>query len=334
MIESDSIPTNPSVYTDVQGLSALKRQARDNPQETLRTVAKQFEGMFMQMMLQSMREAGDAFGDGLLDSQQSKFYEDMYDKQLVTNLSEQSHGIGLADMLVRQLQGTLPQAADPDTDKGVFGVPERGAYRALTPGERIPVESTVVERRPPRLVSVQDGAAVEGDPPIFDSPEDFVRGLWPHAQAAAKRLGVEPQVLLSQAALETGWGKHVIHFRDGRTSHNLFNIKADERWSGSSVGKVSLEYRDGVAVREQSRFRAYDSYAESFSDYVDFLQQNPRYRAALSRATNPDAFIKGLQKAGYATDPTYASKVLRILNGGAMNGSLAALEPQERATLF
>ena len=143
--------------------------------------------------------------------------------------------------------------------------------------------------------------------------------------------GSDPKALLAQAALETGWGKAVIRKPDGSSSFNLFNIKADHRWQGGQVGKLTLEYRDGVAVKEQASFRAYDSYAHSFEDYTDFLQRQPRYREALEAGIDSSAFVERLQKAGYATDPEYAGKIKRIVNSELMDDSLAGLKlPGER----
>jgi flagellar protein FlgJ len=153
-----------------------------------------------------------------------------------------------------------------------------------------------------------------------------VRALWPHAQRAAGELGVSPQALVAQAALETGWGRAVIQHNDGRSSHNLFGIKADARWGGEQVHVSSLEYVDGTVVRQRAAFRAYDSYADSFSDYVDFLKSNPRYGNALNHAHDPVAFTQALQRAGYATDPEYAQKIQGILGSAALGEATAGVK--------
>jgi flagellar protein FlgJ len=154
----------------------------------------------------------------------------------------------------------------------------------------------------------------------FDSPESFVRQLWSMAEKAAKKIGVRPEVILSQAALETGWGKHVIAKTDHASSHNLFNIKADARWEGEATSIGTVEYRNGIAVKEQAKFRVYASYQDSFNDYIHFLQTQPRYQEALQNTADPEAFIEGLHKAGYATDPAYADKVKRIMNSDTLAG--------------
>ena len=159
-----------------------------------------------------------------------------------------------------------------------------------------------------------------------DETGDFVQSLLPHARRAGQQLGVAPELLLAQAANETGWGKAIIQRPDGRSSFNLFGIKADERWSGERVSVPTLEYQDGVALRKRDAFRAYDSYAASFSDYVDFLRSNPRYGEALTKTANPAAFAQALQQAGYATDPAYANKLISIMSGPAMQDALAGLK--------
>lgn len=295
------------IYTDFQGLTDLKREARRESSSALREVAEQFEAMFLRMLLKNMREA--SLGDGLFDSDQTRFYQDMFDQQLSIHLAR-GRGLGIADMLERQLGGKgLPPAGRSEADKAV---PASG----LEPGA-LPV------RHEP-LPSASESAPEPS--PTFESREDFVRTLWPHAERVGRELGVKPEVLLAQAALETGWGRHVITAPDGRSSHNLFNIKADGRWNGERMMVSTLEYQDGVAVRQRASFRAYGSYAESFTDYADFLRSNPRYREALRQAGNAEAFVNELQRAGYATDPKYAEKISMILNSDVLNADSAGLK--------
>ncbi|MCW8917933.1 MAG: flagellar assembly peptidoglycan hydrolase FlgJ [Gammaproteobacteria bacterium] len=311
-----------TVYTDFQGLSNLRREAGQNSEQALEETARQFEALFVQMMLKSMREAGQ--GEGLFDSEQSDLYRDMYDKQLSLSLTEKGEGMGLAKMLVQQLRGT--QAAQPAADSaaataGGFAVPARGL-------SGFELKSGIAT---PPVPGETASAAVAT--PTFESPEQFVAQLAPHAQQAAQRLGVDPKALLAQAALETGWGKAVISHPDGASSHNLFNIKADSRWDGQSVAKQTLEYRQGVATREVAQFRSYDSFAASFDDYVNFLQSSPRYADALRQADDPKQFAHSLQEAGYATDPAYASKIGNILDRGALSEAALTLKSPEPRTL-
>jgi flagellar protein FlgJ len=263
------------------------------------------------------------FNGGLLDTEQTKMYQGVYDQQLATDMSERG-GLGLAQVLLQQIG---PKAAPAD------GIGD-GALDAFAPrwwqgvrGE--PLETVrnleLAERISKALGEDADGTdasaanaqdsekAAEQAARSLSSREEFVRALTPHAEAAAKRLGVDPDLLIAQAALETGWGKHMIR-RKGDNSYNLFGIKAGSSWDGERMKVTTTEYVNGVARKEKAPFRAYDSYADSFNDYVDFLQSRSRYAGALRNAEDPAAYIRSLQKAGYATDPKYADKVLNIMN--------------------
>jgi flagellar protein FlgJ len=170
--------------------------------------------------------------------------------------------------------------------------------------------------------------ATNAAPADLSSPEGFVQSVWPHAQQAARELGVDPKVLVAQAALETGWGQSIMQHADGSSSHNLFGIKASSGWQGRQVTVPTLEYSNGIAVRTRASFRSYGSFADSFSDYVDFLKSNPRYSQALAQAGDPQRFASALQNAGYATDPAYARKISAIVNGDTLHGALAPVQGQ------
>ena len=142
--------------------------------------------------------------------------------------------------------------------------------------------------------------------------------MWEHAKTAAEKIGLNPAVMVAQAALETGWGKHIINKSDGNSSNNLFNIKSDKSWEGDKASKVTLEFEQGTPVKKQASFRAYESIKESVNDFVDFLTQNPRYEEALQKTAQPNEFLDSLQKAGYATDPNYASKIKKVLNSSEL----------------
>lgn len=145
----------------------------------------------------------------------------------------------------------------------------------------------------------------------FANPEEFVSAMLPMAEQAARRLGVDPKYLVAQAALETGWGKRMQRGADGSSSYNLFGIKS-HGWKGQSASARTSEFLNGRQVSLTDSFRKYDSFAHSFNDYVDFLQQNPRYQKALQAAGNAEQYVRELQRAGYATDPDYAAKISRI----------------------
>ena len=289
----DSIP-DINVYTDFQGLDQLSAAIKKDgdTKQNLREVADRFEALFTQMMLKSMRKAD--FGDSLFGGRQVNFYQNMYDNQLAMVLSE-GRGLGLADMLVKQLSGGMQGTGKP---------PDAAKADAL---------SEVLPSKP--------------------NPKKFVRTLWPQAVNAAREVGVSPVVLLAQAAHETGWGQSIPLMPDGGSSFNLFGIKADAGWSGPSTTVPTLEYVDGVAKRRTAAFRAYGSYAQSFSDYVQFLKDNPRYAQALNSAADPSAFVDALQKAGYATDPGYASEIEAVLSSAALRSAIADLKLSSKAPL-
>ena len=274
------------IYTDFQGFSDLRLAAREDSEAALKEVASQFEAIFIQMMLKSMREANLA--EGIFDSQQSEMYMGMFDQQIALDLSVKG-AFGIAEMMVRQLQNNQ---AEPAATKSAEAMGTVGAEETID-SSLIPDNSTG-----------QTG---------FDSPQAFIDYMMPRARPAADKLGVSPQLLVAQAALETGWGNKISSNSRGESSHNLFGIKADKRWSGKQVQVSTLEFRDGLMQREQAAFRAYDSFQQSFEDYVDFVQHNSRYEKAMEHAGDSSHYIKGLQQAGYASDPAYAEKVLNIM---------------------
>lgn len=299
---------------DFHGLNQLRAKAVQDQkdQQTLRQVAGQFESLFVTMMLKSMRQAGLA--EGIFDSSQSKMYQDMADQQLASDLSSRG-GLGLQDVILRQLGGDRyinSQTAVPGQSFSIDTVTVRPALGIRVNKEII---EQIREARPtdtdqPEKLTTADL------PEQFSSPQQFVETLWPYAEKAASKLGVDPEVILSQAALETGWGQYILSNQQG-SSFNLFNIKA-HGWEGDTIDKQALEFRDGKPLQEQSQFRAYDSYQQSFDDYVQFLQTQPRYREALQHVNDAEAFIEQLHEAGYATDPQYADKIKRIMNSDTL----------------
>ncbi len=314
-----------AVYTDFNGLAALRRDAKQDPKGSLQAVAKQFEAIFMQMVLKSMRDA--SMGDGLFDSEQSGMYRDMFDSQISLSLAEKG-GLGIADAMVRQLGRNLPDAgkADASAKENVTG---RLAATLLRTTDAAAEPLLGADSTQP-LVALADpkagAASASGTDakPWFDQPLQFVQAIWDHAKTAAAALGIAPEVLVAQAALETGWGQHILSRDDGGSSNNLFGIKADNSWNGDKVAAQTLEFRDGVMAQERAAFRAYPSLGDSFSDYVRFLKTNPRYQSAVG-AGDTQGFVNGLQRAGYATDPGYASKIRNIVDGDTLRDALGAL---------
>ncbi|MEN8166067.1 MAG: flagellar assembly peptidoglycan hydrolase FlgJ [Pseudomonadota bacterium] len=302
-----------SVYTDFQGIAALKYQARQDQAGSLEKVAKQFESLFVQMMVKQMRQA--SFGGGVFDSDRSRFYQDMYDQQISLHLSE-SGGMGIGAMLRRQ----LGQPGEP-SEKSLSGLdgyresPVMPAIRTLLVQTK--QDSEAPER--PEAITGQSSQSIE-------SPQQFVESLWSSAERAATSIGLPAEALLAQAALETGWGGHVMSATSGNSSHNLFGIKADQRWEGERVRRETLEYESGVAVRRREAFRAYGSYEESFQDYVAFLKGSPKYAEALENTHDSQAYFSRLQQAGYATDPKYAEKIQRVMQGPEMQSALQKIK--------
>lgn len=299
--------------TDFHGLNQLRQSSlnTDNEAATLRQVAAQFESLFTTMMLKSMRQA--SLAEGIFDSNHSKTYRDMADQQLAMDLSKRG-GLGLQDVIIRQLGGEV--RSDLPTGGQTFSfdtVTVRQDLRRMVKE----IHESADKFSDGNIDEVTTGK-MNAMPQQFKSPEDFVEKLWPLAQKAADRLGTTPDVILSQAALETGWGRYVLKDGEGQSSFNLFNIKADSRWDGEYVAKNALEYRDGKPITEQSRFRSYEDYQQSFEDYVSFLQSQPRYQGALKYVGRPERFVEKLHEAGYATDPQYADKIKRIMNGDTL----------------
>lgn len=296
---------------DTTSVEALKREARADPQKALRSAASQFEALMMQMMLKSMREAADASGTS--DSQDTKMYKSMLDQQLSIALSKR--GIGLADIMVRQLgKGGVTEGADaaaPATE-----APSAQGGATLSPAKSV---------TPAPATSLPDASSMapSSSGSLTDAARGFISKLWPHAQEAARTTGVAPHFILGQAALESGWGRGEIRHADGSASHNLFGIKASRGWQGATVDVPTTEYVNGQAIRTVEKFRAYGSYADAFKDYANLLAANPRYAPVLNERTDAAAFARGLQQAGYATDPNYAEKLTRVINGSIMRSGLS-----------
>ena len=285
---------------DIANLDKLRQKAVDGDEnsekEALSAAAKQFESIFTTMLLKSMRDANSTFESGLMDSQNQQFYRQMMDEQMASELSS-SGSLGLADMIVAQLSSGSVENPNAKAREVNFEVMMKKIDNIRQPK---PVSSSVpIERS--EIASSQP----------FDSPQSFVNTMKPYAERAARALGVDSSLILAQAALETGWGKKVIANTRG-SSHNLFNIKADKRWTGDKVATQTLEYHQGIPVKENAAFRSYSSFEDSFNDYVQFLNDNPRYNSALRHQGNNESFIRGIHQAGYATDPEYADKVLKV----------------------
>ncbi|WP_041741327.1 flagellar assembly peptidoglycan hydrolase FlgJ [Collimonas fungivorans] len=290
---------------DVQGVDALRRTTRNSPQDGLKQVSRQFEAMFMQMVLKSMREATPS--DGMFDSQQEKMYTSMLDQQLAQNLS--GRGLGLAEAMQAQLSRAVDQSQQQPSPLGKMP-PSAADQNRGQPAAAAPANPGSVQN-----LSLYDAASGSGrnagtGPQAY--VDQFLSRMTAPAQAASRASGVPSQLILAQAALESGWGKREIKGADGSGSHNLFGIKAGKGWKGPVVQAATTEYVDGLPQQTTASFRAYASYEEAFSDYARFLAGNPRYAQVLA-TRDPAEAAHGLQRAGYATDPQYGEKLVRIL---------------------
>ncbi|MBH3308705.1 flagellar assembly peptidoglycan hydrolase FlgJ [Pseudomonas mosselii] len=364
-------------FTDLNRLSSLKAGDRDS-EGNIRKVAQEFESLFVSEMLKASRKATDVMADedSPMNSDTVKQYRDMYDQQLAVSMSRQGGGIGLQDVLVRQLskqKHSVNSSPFPRTDgaapvlwgsrvaapvhgeqpaAGRNDVAALNSRRLALPGKLtdrllagiVPSaasagaagsDTALPSRSGPTLAGVargdwqpaqafaapREGVRILGravaQPPLapskaFSDSDAFVATMLPMAEQAAKRIGIDPRYLVAQAALETGWGKSVMRNPDGSSSHNLFGIKATGNWQGGEARAITSEFRGGQFVKETAAFRSYDSYQDSFHDLVSLLQNNNRYKDAVGAADNPEQFARELQKAGYATDPDYARKIISI----------------------
>ncbi|BBJ22473.1 flagellar assembly peptidoglycan hydrolase FlgJ [Candidatus Nitrotoga sp. AM1P] len=282
-----------SLAVSAQSLDKLRMQAKQSPDQALKLVAQQFETVFMNMMLKSMREATPQ--DGMFDSEQTKMFTGMLDQQLVQSMS--SRGVGLADIMIKQLSRSASTDVTQTRVESVLATPVRTASAMPVPySDSL---ANVIKNSPSQSTPLQ---------------QDFVRRMTPHAVQASQETGVPTHLVMGQAALESGWGRREIRLPDGSTSFNLFGIKASGNWNGKVAEVVTTEYHNGVANKQVEKFRAYSSYTEAFSDYAHLLRDNPRYAQVLQSGQGSSELAHALQRAGYATDPDYADKLVKVMN--------------------
>lgn len=311
---------DPALYTNFSGLTQLKKEAREQSPEAIKEVAKQFETLFVQMMLKSMRDTVPE--NELFGSNAERMYQDMYDKQLSSSIAN-SRGIGLANIIERQLGG---KPADDLNENNIQDYISHPLNKVAAPDG---IQSAVTlhrlkEQSPLNFASITSDTT--NQQAAWQSADDFITDVWPHALRAADELGVDADVILAQSALETGWGKHLPMNADGTNSFNLFGIKADTRWSGNTVNVDTREYRHGVMQNEKAVFRSYDSVSDAVADYVDFIRSNERYQKALEHGYDAEKYAAELQKAGYATDPNYADKINRVRGNETLQSKVSELK--------
>ncbi len=331
-------------FLELNGLNAIRQQSKavdgEAKKAALNEAAKQFEAIFTQMLLKSMRKAQEVLeSDSPFNSQSTKFYRDMHDQQMSLEMSSNG-SLGLTDLIVRQLGGDsdnftprtvlrndgnleqIKKLAKEDklnatqvqsTDDYMKKYLSR-ANSAASDETKIPfIPQSKSVKNSENDIAANAKSSVNFSTPSFAQPKDFVSALIEPAKTVQEKLGVPFQVVIAQAALETGWGQKIIKDENGASSNNLFNIKADKRWAGDKIQKETLEFEQGSMVKKSAPFRAYQSLSESFNDYANFLSDNDRYQGALQSSGNVEHFLHGLQKAGYATDPQYANKIMATL---------------------
>ncbi|RQP25085.1 flagellar assembly peptidoglycan hydrolase FlgJ [Piscinibacter terrae] len=271
--------------TDTHGVDALRSRAATDPKAAIKDAAKQFEALFMQELMKSMRAAQQSMSTGMFDNAGTQMGTDMLDQQFATKMTGLPGGLSdvIARQLERQMGGTVTPAANV----------AKSVNAALSPATAAGAPSTQK---------------------VSQRQSDFVSQHTEAARAAEAQTGIPASFMVSQAAHETGWGKHEIKNTDGSSAHNLFGIKAGANWKGKVAEVTTTEYVNGQPHKVTARFRAYGSYAESFADYAKLMKDSPRFQQVLANAGTVQGFAQGLQKAGYATDPAYADKLTRVIN--------------------
>jgi len=297
---------------DSKAAADLRAKLKQDPQSGLKEAAQQFEGMLLQMMLKSMRDATPQ--DGLMDSDQTRFFTSIMDQQLAQDLSAQGK-LGFAKLIEQQLGRNLSSGTSVDPASSLDALQQSLIQRQSTGSGVVPL------RGADRILSAPaaSGESAAGD---SGSASDFVNRIWPHAVDAANAIGVPPQFLVAQSALESAWGKSEIRLPDGSPSYNLFGVKAGCNWQGPTVEVQTTEYVNGVAQASSEKFRVYGSYSEAFGDYANLLRNNSRFSGVLGQQDGTQ-FARSLQQSGYATDPMYADKLSRIINGATLRQALA-----------
>lgn len=294
------------VYTDFSGLAELRNKAQNENPEALQAAARQFEALFLQMTIKTMRDAVNK--SSLFNNSEQELYNGLFDQQLALHLSGASN-IGIADLIYQRL------AADqqPEQNKNLTDYVSESRYigKAMeyTPGNEnkwVSAEST----------SKINSLSIQREP--WSNAREFIEHIKPSTTNAASQLNIAPEAILAVTALETGWGSHIIKKNAGGSSFNLFGIKASPGWHGESVLASTLEYANGAIQKRQELFRSYVSAEESINDFAKLIKVSPRYKNALNTAADPSSFFSALQQGGYATDPNYASKLDAVFHSNTI----------------
>ena len=293
-----------NVAFDANGLNGLKQAAKENSPEAIKGVAKQFEAIFMNMMLKSMRDASPQ--DNPFDNEQSRTFTSMLDQQLSSNLA--SKGLGLADILAKQLS----KGNNLTTNAMEQAVSDEQPTAYSTPSNPI-ISNPLSINNNKSSASQLERIDKLNTKSLSDSASEFKNRMAKHADEASRATGMPAHLMLGQAALESGWGKRELKGPDGTPSNNLFGIKASGNWDGKVIEATTTEYIHGVKQKRIEKFRAYDSYADSFKDFANMMSNNPRYDKVMDNLDNVQGYAQAMQNAGYATDPNYATKLASVI---------------------
>ena len=297
--------------TDFQTLNELKLKSRTDAKEALPEVAKQFEGIFLQSLLKTMRMSQHFIDDSSpFRGKDTETFQEMLDGQYVSKITSSSQGIGIADILTKQLGGTLGKTADKQLEIGKIDTIGPLGKPAVT--DIKPFVNKVAGATP----ATETATAATAPTTTID---DFVKSVWSKAKEAAASMGLDPKILIAQAALETGWGHSVAKDANGSSSNNLFNIKSGTNSDFESIKIKTTEYIADTPIKVSASFRKYASVEDSFNDYVSLIKSNSRYQNALANSGNPERYVNELSKAGYAMDPNYGTKILSIYHSEELN---------------
>ncbi len=306
---------------DVGASQDLREQFRKDPQAGLKAAAQQFETLFLQMVLKSMRDTVP--DDGLLQSDQTRFYNGLLDQQMAQNMATSGKGVGFARLIEQQLGQHLGSASAESVPAELSAILAGKGLPANLPVAQALQYREVLSTLPTSAAYAASNATASTAESVGSAatPRDFASQVWPHAVEASRATGIPPQFLVAQAALESGWGKREFAKADGSSAHNLFGIKAGKEWTGETVDVTTTEYVNGQATQVVEKFRAYDSYEASFRDYANLLRNSSRYGGVIGTQDGTE-FARRLQEAGYATDPNYAEKLASIINGPTLRQAL------------
>ncbi len=311
----NSVSEAAAMSSDTKALTGLRGTAARDPKAAIKEAAKQFESLFMQELMKSMRKATQS--SGLMDNAGTQMGTDMLDDQFALKMSGQPGGLG--SVIERQLQRQMGSSLE---NKSGLKVPVA------------PVAVAAPVRTEANLASMT----------VRERQLDFVQRNTASARAAEAQTGIPASFMVAQAAHESGWGRRDIRNADGSSSNNLFGIKAGANWTGPVAEVVTTEYVGGKAQKVMAKFRSYESADASFRDYAKLMKESPRYAGVVAgvvagvakpavptvsegiqlaayvpasektSAASASKFAHNLQRAGYATDPAYADKLTRVIN--------------------